>query len=66
MIEIDRESHITEEGQDYDQERTHRLEGYGLKVVRFTNQQVLENFDSVCVAIEALSPLDPLLKKGEE
>ena len=38
VMEIDGESHFTEEGQEYDRARTQRLEGYGLKIARFTNQ----------------------------
>jgi very-short-patch-repair endonuclease len=48
VIEIDGESHFTDEAQEYDRERTQRLEGYGLKVIRFTNQQVVNNFHEVC------------------
>ena len=47
VIEIDGESHFTDEGKAYDQERTERLEGYGLKVIRFTNQEVLNNFEGI-------------------
>ncbi|MBD2461330.1 endonuclease domain-containing protein [Oscillatoria sp. FACHB-1407] len=56
VIEIDGESHFTQDGQDYDQARTERLEGYGLQVLRFTNQQVLKDFENVCWAIEGLIP----------
>jgi len=59
VIEIDGDSHYTEQGQDYDRERSQRLESYGLKVIRFTNQQVLENFDGVCEEIEGLIPPSP-------
>jgi len=59
VIEIDGDSHYTEQGQDYDQERSQRLTGYGLKVIRFTNQQVLENFEGVCEAIRGLIPPNP-------
>jgi len=63
VIEVDGESHYTNEGQDYDQERTQRLEGYGIKVIRFTNQQVLEDFESVCEVIERMiSDLAPFRK----
>jgi very-short-patch-repair endonuclease len=41
------------------------LESYGLKVIRFTNQQVLENFDGVCEEIGGLIPPAPLKKWGE-
>ena len=56
VIEVDGESHFTNEGQEYDRERTQILEGYGLKVVRFTNEQVLNNFEAVCEEIEGLIP----------
>jgi len=59
VIEVDGDSHFTDEGKEYDRERTQCLEGYGLKVVRFTNYQVLQEFESVCEAIEALIPLNP-------
>jgi very-short-patch-repair endonuclease len=48
VIEIDGDSHFTDEGQAHDEERTQRLESYGLSIVRFTNQQVLREFQNVC------------------
>jgi very-short-patch-repair endonuclease len=48
VIEIDGDSHFINEAKEYDQERSKRLEGYGLRVLRFTNQQVLNNFEEVC------------------
>ena len=59
VIEVDGESHFTDEGQEYDRERTQILQGYGLKVVRFTNDQVLNNFEAVCEEIEGLIPPNP-------
>ncbi|MEH2363901.1 endonuclease domain-containing protein [Nostoc sp.] len=59
VIEIDGDSHFTDQGQDYDMERTHILEGYGLKVIRFTNSQVLNQFDGVCEQIQGLIPPNP-------
>ncbi|MEB3336734.1 MAG: endonuclease domain-containing protein, partial [Leptolyngbyaceae bacterium] len=56
VIEIDGESHFTEEGQNYDEERNQKLEGYGLRVLRFTNQQVLKSFGNVCEVIHSLIP----------
>uniref|UniRef100_A0A832M428 DUF559 domain-containing protein n=1 Tax=Oscillatoriales cyanobacterium SpSt-402 TaxID=2282168 RepID=A0A832M428_9CYAN len=47
VIEIDGDSHFTDEGQAYDRERTKILEGYGLKVLRFTNDEVLHSFEGV-------------------
>ncbi|BAY93130.1 MULTISPECIES: endonuclease domain-containing protein [unclassified Tolypothrix] len=54
VIEIDGDSHFTDEAQDYDIERTRILESYGLKIIRFTNNQVLNQFDSVCEQIQDL------------
>ena len=45
VIEIDGESHFTEQGKQYDAEKTGMLEGYGLKVVRLTNVEVLQSAD---------------------
>ncbi|MEH2421006.1 MAG: endonuclease domain-containing protein [Nostoc sp.] len=56
VIEVDGDSHFTDEGQDYDLERTNILEGYDLKIIRFTNSQVLNHFDSVCEQIQRLIP----------
>ncbi|MEH2245958.1 endonuclease domain-containing protein [Nostoc sp.] len=52
VIEVDGDSHFTDEGKDYDTERTAILEGYRLKVMRFTNNDVLNNFEGVCQQIE--------------
>jgi very-short-patch-repair endonuclease len=52
VIEVDGDSHFTDEGKIYDAKRTEILEGYGLKVIRFTNDEVLHNFEAVCQCIE--------------
>jgi very-short-patch-repair endonuclease len=67
VIEVDGESHFTEVGETSDSERTAVLEGYGLRVMRFNNQEVLRNLEGVCAAIEAVgdpSPPAPLHKGG--
>ncbi len=51
VIEVDGDSHFSEQGQAYDAERSTILEGYGLRVFRFTNRQVLEEFEGVCDTI---------------
>ena len=56
VIEVDGESHASPEGQARDAERTSILEGYGLSVVRFTNQQVLREFEEVCEVLQGLIP----------
>lgn len=56
VIEIDGDSHYTENAQDYDRERTQFLQTYGLKVIRFKNDDVLSNFTGVVNVIEGLIP----------
>ena len=48
VIEIDGESHFTAEGQAYDFERSQVLESYGLRLMRFTNDEMMNNFEEVC------------------
>ena len=48
VVEIDWDSHFTPEAKDYDIERTQYLEWIWLQVIRFTNDEVMKNFDWVC------------------
>lgn len=57
VIEVDGDSHFSAEAKVKDEERTSILQGYGLQVIRFTNDDVLDNFEAVCQEIE--SYLDP-------
>lgn len=52
VIEIDGKQHYTDQGIVYDTERTQVLQGYGLKVLRYTNQELVDNFQEVCWDIE--------------
>ncbi|MBV6622991.1 MAG: endonuclease domain-containing protein [Rivularia sp. (in: Bacteria)] len=52
VIEIDGESHFSDEAKVYDTQRILILESYGLQVIRFTNEEVLKNFEGVCGYIE--------------
>ena len=54
VIELDGSQHFTEDGKQYDAERTRFLEGYGLKVVRVPNGEVGRNFRGVCEYIDGL------------
>ena len=54
VIEVDGESLFTNDSIAYDLERTQLLEGYGLKVIRFTNDEVMKTFEGVCARIEEL------------
>jgi very-short-patch-repair endonuclease len=60
VIEIDGDSHFTDEGKEYDQERAQRLEGYGLRVVR----SLISRFCKILKRFVGRSPLDPPLKRG--
>ena len=71
VIEVNGKQHYTEEGKAYDAERDTILQSYGLKVLRFRNEEVLNRFDAVRQRIEAVleSPLTPTLSplpKGGE
>lgn len=56
IIEVDGDSHFTESGIVYDEARTKILEGYQLKVIRFTNDEVLHDYESVCSEIAKFYP----------
>ena len=51
VVEIDGDSHFTDEGIIYDQVRDDFLQSLGFIVLRFTNLDVMENIDSVLVTI---------------
>lgn len=52
VIELDGDSHYEDGAQEYDAERTEVLEWYELKVIRFTNEEVYNNFEGVCEYIK--------------
>ena len=54
IIEIDGSQHYTEQGRQDDEFRTDILEGYDLKVIRFTNRQIDKNFRGVCEYIDTV------------
>ncbi|RFS36119.1 endonuclease domain-containing protein [Acinetobacter sp. SWAC5] len=63
VIELDGSQHNTEDGKEYDAERTKFLEALGLTVVRYWNHDVLERTDvvlehlwSVCTELKNTSP----------
>ena len=51
VIEIDGDSHFTETGRQRDAERTAMLERFNLDVLRFTNAEVMEDFEGVCLRV---------------
>jgi very-short-patch-repair endonuclease len=53
VIELDGDSHFTSAAEDYDSRRSSVLGALGLRVLRFTNTEVLEQFAAVCERIDA-------------
>jgi 5-methyltetrahydrofolate--homocysteine methyltransferase len=60
-IEIDGESHLIKEQQEYDAVRTEYLESLGRTVIRFTNQDVQYNINAVVQ--EILDMCDELMSE---
>ena len=55
VIEVDGDSHFTNAAERYDADRTAVLELNGIQVLRFTNLEVMQQFEAVCQRIrEAL------------
>ena len=54
IIEIDGSQHYTKKGKQKDEFRTEILEGYDLKIIRFTNRQINTNFHGVCKYIDII------------
>jgi very-short-patch-repair endonuclease len=47
VIEIDGDSHYADDAIEYDEIRTNYFESCDIKVIRFTNKDVMENLESV-------------------
>ena len=54
IIEIDGSQHYTAEGKQKDEFRTEVLEGFDLRIIRFTNRQIDTNFRGVCEYIDSV------------
>ncbi len=74
-IEIDGPTHFTSEGIEYDEERSKYIEGFGIRILRYTNGDVYNCIDGVLQEIEntiremiksnpSLSPLAKGRQKG--
>jgi very-short-patch-repair endonuclease len=55
VIEVDGESHFVGNGEAYDDRRTKILNSHGLKVLRFTNREVMASLEVVYKTIMALA-----------
>ena len=53
VIELDGSQHYENDNMEKDAERTDSLKGYGLKVIRISNNEVSRNFRGVCEYIDA-------------
>jgi very-short-patch-repair endonuclease len=51
VIELDGDSHFVPDGERYDSIRTQALSSLGIRVIRFTNKEVMEEFEGVCLQI---------------
>ncbi len=51
-IEIDGETHFSDEAIEYDMKRERNIISFGIRIIRFTNVDVFENIDGVIKVIE--------------
>ena len=54
VVEVDGNQHFTDQGLEYDRERTAVFGRYGIEVIRFSNRDVEQNFEQVCGEIERM------------
>jgi len=52
VIEVNGDSHFTAEAELRDASRTAALEAHVLRLIRFTNAEVMQQFEAVCQRIE--------------
>ena len=69
IVEVDGSQHFSDETTEYDRIRDEYLSSLGLRVLRFTNTEVLTHIEGVVESIEEGIPhgipLSPPLEKGE-
>ena len=51
MIELDGDTHYNDQAERYDAARTAALKAEGVTVIRFTNSEVMQEFEAVCAQI---------------
>jgi very-short-patch-repair endonuclease len=51
VIELDGDSHYNDSGQRYDAARTAALDKEGIRVLRLTNTEVMQDFEGACATI---------------
>src|SRR5688572_4413152 len=52
VIELDGDSHFTDAAERYDKDRAATLAVYRIIVIRFTNTEVMQQFEAVCAKID--------------
>ena len=63
IIEIDWDTHRSNEEIKHDELRTKKLESLWFKVIRFRNDEIYNNFDEVCSIIKSIKPpLSPFVR----
>lgn len=55
-IELDGHQHASKEGRFYDEERASYLEGHDIKIVRFWNEEIINDLEKVVEKILRLLP----------
>ena len=65
VVELDGSQHCTPEELEYDQNRTQFLQSQGLTVLRFSNVDVMRQFEAVCGVIDKAVKQDPGCSKSE-
>ena len=54
VIELDGSQHYNYEGMLYDENRTLCLKDFGITVIRFSNSDIDNNFEGVCMTIDKI------------
>jgi very-short-patch-repair endonuclease len=65
VVELDGDSHFHPEAQTADTERDGYLQSLGLRVLRFTNQEVMQNLEGVLMKVLKSNPTPTLPLPGE-
>ncbi|WP_082889567.1 endonuclease domain-containing protein [Methylomonas koyamae] len=65
VVELDGDSHFHPEAQTADTERDGYLQSLGLRVLRFTNQEVMQNLEGVLMKVMESNPTPALPLPGE-
>ena len=65
VIEVDGGQHFSDEMTKYDRIRDEYMSSLGLRVLRFTNTDVLTDIEGVMESIRGKIPLSPPFSKGE-